>query len=126
MQPHYNDSDKNGSLLPPQLPPPPSPTTFNWSVPPEVTQHLPVVLQNISDIYKLKIELESISKKKILLALLKQEENPVISDKLNRLFPETLKTFQQNSAGFLMKNQIPIPNKEKIITEPKKMLFPRS
>ena len=62
-------------------------------------------------------------------ALLKEEEKPVMSHKLNRLFPETEKVFEEALTETAVENEILIPNIKKTASKlerddvPKELMF---
>ena len=121
-----SDNDRDSGLPPPTLLPPPPPLpppAFDFSLLPNLPHNMPEVSQNASD---QKGETEPFGK---IEALLKEGEKPVMSDGLNRLFPEAAKIFQQAPAETDVKNEISIPNLEKIASQleggavPKELVF---
>ena len=59
-----------------------------------------------------------------IVAMLKQEEKPVMSEKLNKLLWEADKIFQETSAEIESKNEIPVPNLQNI-AELERGVFPK-
>ena len=110
-------------LPPPPRPPPPLLPAFDFSSLPDVPQTMPDVSRNM---FELKVETEPFDK---IEALLKQEEKPVMGDKLNKMFPEAANIFQETPTETAVKNEISIPNLQKITSElergavPKELMF---
>ena len=120
-----NDSDDDGlpppTQLPPAPPPPPSLPAFDFSSIRDVPQMTPDVSRNI---FEPKVGTEPFCSNEVKV-LLKEEKMLVMRNKLNRLFPEAAKIFQEIPTEAAVKNEIPIPNIQKIARELERAAVPK-